>query len=62
VHNESSRTTSRSSRAEEGRHVFSSETDSEVFAHLISAQLKNGDGCRRGARRDRPVKGTYALV
>jgi glucosamine--fructose-6-phosphate aminotransferase (isomerizing) len=44
-------------------HVFSSETDSEVFAHLISVELKAGfdlkDAVRRAVAR---VRGTYALA
>ena len=44
-------------------HVFSSETDSEVFAHLIAAQMKQGlklvEAVRAAVTR---VKGTYALV
>lgn len=44
-------------------HVFSSETDSEVFAHLIREELKAGKAlvdAVRGATK--LVKGTYALV
>ncbi|MBE2249955.1 MAG: glutamine--fructose-6-phosphate transaminase (isomerizing) [Myxococcus sp.] len=44
-------------------HAFSSETDSEVFAHLIHEELKAGkqlkDAVRGATAR---VKGTYALV
>ncbi len=43
-------------------HVFSSETDSEVFAHLIATELKTvplPDAIRAALKR---VKGTYALV
>ncbi len=44
-------------------HAFSSETDSEVFAHLIADQVKGGarlaDAVRSAITR---VKGTYALV
>ncbi|WP_375756795.1 glutamine--fructose-6-phosphate transaminase (isomerizing) [Corallococcus exercitus] len=44
-------------------HVFSSETDSEVFAHLISAEVERGvdlpDAVRTAIRQ---VKGTYGLV
>jgi glucosamine--fructose-6-phosphate aminotransferase (isomerizing) len=44
-------------------HVFSSETDSEVFAHLIRAEMKSGldlpDAVRSAVRK---VKGTYALA
>ena len=45
-------------------HVFSSETDTEVFAHLISDELKRGAGSagRRCARPSRSVRGTYALA
>jgi glutamine---fructose-6-phosphate transaminase (isomerizing) len=44
-------------------HVFSSETDSEVFAHLIAAQLKNGTDLPAAVRGAiAKVKGTYALV
>lgn len=44
-------------------HTFSSETDSEVFAHLISAEIKAGKNLAdavRGAVKQ--VKGTYALA
>ncbi|MCP3102007.1 glutamine--fructose-6-phosphate transaminase (isomerizing) [Myxococcus sp. K15C18031901] len=44
-------------------HVFSSETDTEVFAHLISDQLEQGKDLPdavRGAIEQ--VKGTYALA
>ncbi|AKQ68704.1 Glucosamine-fructose-6-phosphate aminotransferase, isomerising [Myxococcus hansupus] len=44
-------------------HVFSSETDSEVFAHLISEELERGlelpDAVRAAIAQ---VKGTYALA
>ncbi|NNB90413.1 glutamine--fructose-6-phosphate transaminase (isomerizing) [Corallococcus exiguus] len=44
-------------------HVFASETDSEVFAHLISAEVERGvdlpDAVRAAIKR---VKGTYGLV
>src|SRR3954470_6559091 len=44
-------------------HTFSSETDSEVFAHLIATEVKKGlaleDAVREALKR---VKGTYALV
>src|SRR5689334_5100534 len=44
-------------------HKFSSETDSEVFAHLISDELKAGvdlkDAVRNATRR---VQGTHALA
>ncbi|MHA7628407.1 glutamine--fructose-6-phosphate transaminase (isomerizing) [Corallococcus sp. M7] len=44
-------------------HVFSSETDSEVFAHLISAEVERGvdlpDAVRTAIKQ---VKGTYGLV
>jgi glucosamine--fructose-6-phosphate aminotransferase (isomerizing) len=44
-------------------HVFASETDSEVFAHLIADELKKGvdlvDAVRAAVRE---VKGTYALA
>jgi glucosamine--fructose-6-phosphate aminotransferase (isomerizing) len=44
-------------------HLFSSETDSEVFAHLISDEVEAGrslvDAVRAAVRE---VKGTYALV
>ncbi len=44
-------------------HVFSSETDSEVFAHLIGAELKTGatlvNAVRAATAR---TKGTYALA
>ncbi len=44
-------------------HVFSSETDSEVFAHLISDELKSGHDLREAVRRATArVKGTYALA
>ena len=44
-------------------HVFSSETDSEVFAHLIRGELKAGKGLVDAVRAaTKQVKGTYALV
>ncbi len=44
-------------------HTFSSETDSEVFAHLIREQQKAGKGLVDAVRAStRQVKGTYALV
>jgi len=44
-------------------HVFSSETDSEVFAHLISAELKGGMDLKDAVRAAvKQVKGTYALA
>ena len=55
----SSRTTSRSRPSCKAKgHVFSSETDTEVFAHLISDELKRGAGpAGRGARRHRAGEG-----
>ncbi|MGZ6132230.1 MAG: glutamine--fructose-6-phosphate transaminase (isomerizing), partial [Myxococcaceae bacterium] len=44
-------------------HVFASETDTEVFAHLIAAELRNGldlPEAVRGAVAQ--VKGTYGLA
>ena len=44
-------------------HTFSSETDSEVFAHLISAEMKAGKRLVEAVRGAiKQVKGTYALV
>ncbi|HVE86982.1 MAG TPA: glutamine--fructose-6-phosphate transaminase (isomerizing), partial [Myxococcales bacterium] len=44
-------------------HAFSSETDSEVFAHLIAAQLKAGKDLVEAVRAAVAlVKGTYALA
>jgi glucosamine--fructose-6-phosphate aminotransferase (isomerizing) len=44
-------------------HVFSSETDSEVFAHLISDQLGQGRDLAEAVRvAVSRVKGTYALA
>ncbi|ATB36614.1 glutamine--fructose-6-phosphate aminotransferase [Cystobacter fuscus] len=44
-------------------HVFSSETDSEVFAHLISDELKSGLELPAAVRAAvSHVKGTYALA
>ena len=44
-------------------HVFSSETDTEVFAHLISAELKAGKSLPDAVRATiAQVKGTYGLA
>ncbi|HZA50987.1 MAG TPA: glutamine--fructose-6-phosphate transaminase (isomerizing), partial [Myxococcaceae bacterium] len=44
-------------------HEFSSETDSEVFAHLIWAELDKGRDLARAVREAvKEVKGTYALA
>src|SRR4051812_30658603 len=44
-------------------HSFSSETDSEVFAHLIAAEVKKGLELSAAVRAALGrVKGTYALV
>jgi len=44
-------------------HVFNSETDSEVFAHLISAEVKAGKPLDQAVRASvKRVKGTYGLV
>ena len=44
-------------------HVFSSETDSEVFAHLIATEVKAGKDLPTAVRAAiAQVKGTYALV
>ncbi len=44
-------------------HVFSSQTDSEVFAHLISEQLEQGRDLVQAVRLAlQEVKGTYALA
>src|SRR2546423_6118115 len=44
-------------------HVFSSETDSEVFAHLIADQLGGGLDLKDAVRAAvTQVKGTYALA
>ncbi len=44
-------------------HVFSSETDSEVFAHLIYEELERGVDLRDAVREAiKQVKGTYALA
>jgi glucosamine--fructose-6-phosphate aminotransferase (isomerizing) len=44
-------------------HLFSSETDTEVFAHLISDQLDSGLGLPDAVRNAvAKVKGTYALA
>jgi len=44
-------------------HVFSSQTDSEVFAHLISSEQENGATLEEAVRRTvKQVRGSYALV
>ncbi len=44
-------------------HAFSSQTDSEVFAHLISEELKKGLELKEAVRAAvAQVKGTYALA
>ncbi len=44
-------------------HVFSSETDSEVFAHLIARELRGGGTLKDAVRKAvDQVRGTYALV
>jgi glutamine---fructose-6-phosphate transaminase (isomerizing) len=44
-------------------HAFSSETDTEVFAHLIGDAVKQGQGLEQAVRSAlAQVKGTYALV
>jgi glutamine---fructose-6-phosphate transaminase (isomerizing) len=44
-------------------HVFASETDSEVFAHLIREQQRQGQSLADAVRASiAQVKGTYALV
>src|ERR671937_1206459 len=44
-------------------HEFSSETDSEVFAHLIWAELDKGHDLPRAVREAvKEIKGTYALA
>src|SRR6476659_1613302 len=44
-------------------HVFTSETDSEVFAHLIAAEVKKGVGLDQAVRASvKRVRGTYGLV
>ena len=44
-------------------HAFSSETDSEVFAHLIANELKGGASLEQAVRASvAQVKGTLALV
>ena len=44
-------------------HVFASETDTEVFAHLIAAQLRNGKDLPEAVRAAvAQVKGTYGLA
>ncbi len=44
-------------------HVFSSETDSEVFAHLIAAERRKGKDLKDAVREAvKQVKGTYALA
>jgi glutamine---fructose-6-phosphate transaminase (isomerizing) len=44
-------------------HVFASETDTEVFAHLIAAELRNGRDLPEAVQAAvRQVKGTYGLA
>ena len=44
-------------------HVFASETDTEVFAHLIAAELRNGTDLPAAVRAAvAQVKGTYGLA
>jgi len=44
-------------------HVFASETDTEVFAHLIAAELHNGQDLPEAVRAAvAQVKGTYGLA
>ncbi|MBK7864752.1 MAG: glutamine--fructose-6-phosphate transaminase (isomerizing) [Archangiaceae bacterium] len=44
-------------------HVFTSETDSEVFAHLIAAELKKNVPLDQAVRNSvKRVRGTYGLV
>jgi len=44
-------------------HVFASETDTEVFAHLIAAELRNGVDLPEAVRAAvAQVKGTYGLA
>ena len=44
-------------------HVFASETDTEVFAHLIAAQLRNGKDLPEAVQAAvAQVKGTYGLA
>ncbi len=44
-------------------HVFNSETDSEVFAHLIADEVKRGQPLDKAVRASvRRIKGTYGLV
>ena len=48
----------------EGRgHRFTTETDTEIVAHLIEEELKGGDGLERAVRAALPrLHGAYALV
>jgi glutamine---fructose-6-phosphate transaminase (isomerizing) len=44
-------------------HLFASETDTEVFAHLIAAELRNGNDLPEAVRAAiAQVKGTYGLA
>ena len=43
-------------------HEFSSETDTEVFAHLVEGELKNGDLVTAVRQALRRVDGTYAFA
>jgi glucosamine--fructose-6-phosphate aminotransferase (isomerizing) len=43
-------------------HKFSSETDTEVFAHLVEAELKDGDLLAAVRRALKRVDGTYAFA
>jgi glucosamine--fructose-6-phosphate aminotransferase (isomerizing) len=44
-------------------HVFSSETDTEIFAHLISREIEKGEALPEAVRGAlKQVKGTYALA
>jgi glucosamine--fructose-6-phosphate aminotransferase (isomerizing) len=43
-------------------HKFSSETDTEVFAHLVEAELKDGDMLAAVRRALKRVNGTYAFA
>ena len=49
------------SLAAEG-HKFSSETDTEVFAHLVEAEYKDGDLLETVRRALKRVEGTYAFA
>jgi len=50
------------SLSKKGR-TFSSETDSEVIAHLIDQELKNGSGVESAIKRTlRQLKGAFAVV